>query len=392
MNCPESLAILSQPVAEPSYRIWLSPPTITGDEQKYVSQALASGWLAPAGPQLEQFEAELSEHYGKPTVALQSGTAALHLALRLAGVGPGDAVLMPTLNYIAAASAATQQGAQVVLLDSEADDYHHDVQGLKAALALCEERGWKPKALVVVHLFGHSADMELTIPLARAAGLTVIEDAAEAVGVTSQGFPVGSRGDYGVLSFNGNKLITTGGGGALICPNAETAARAHYLARHARKPVRHYQHEEWGYNYRMSNLNAAVGLAQWKHLAAFVASRKAIQEHYRRRLGQLPGIQFDESRPSCQPSYWLTTFRTNPEQGGVPRDVLLDALEAQGIQARPVWKPLHLQPVLANAPFVGTGNATRHFAQGLCLPSGSSLTMNQVDEVCEVILQCFATR
>ncbi len=360
-------------------RIYLSPPDQAGTELELLRDALASNWIAPLGPHVNAFEAEMAARLELPhAVALSSGTAALHLALQVLGIGPGDEVYVSTLTFAASANAVCYVGATPVFIDSEASSWNIDPKMLAQALDQAADAGRLPKAVIVVDLYGQCADLAPIQAACRRHGVWMIEDAAEALGATYQGRPAGSFGDLSVLSFNGNKIITTSGGGMLLSQNEEWIARARHLATQAREPVRHYEHKSIGYNYRLSNLLAAVGRSQLRDLDRRVAARRAINARYRAALSALPGWQLmpEASFGTC--TFWLTCATVASER---ERDELLDALEAEDIEARPVWKPLHLQPVFAERRAVGGQVAERLFRHGLCLPSGSSLREEEQERV-----------
>jgi dTDP-4-amino-4,6-dideoxygalactose transaminase len=367
-----------------AFRILLSPPDVGDTERKLLLDAFDSNWIAPLGPHVDGFEAEMAEHLGGDghAVALSSGTAALHLALTLHGVGPGDEVLCPTLTFAATANAIHYCGARPVFVDAERDTWQVDPDLVVEAIG---QR--RPAAVVTVDLYGHGADHAAIMPAARAAGVPVVEDAAEALGATIQGRAAGTWGDVGVLSFNGNKIITTSGGGMLLTPDADTAARARKLATQAREPAPHYEHVEVGHNYRLSNLLAAVGRGQLRHLDEKVDRRRAIHARYRAHLADLPGVHLLTERDGDRSNHWLTCLTIDPGVAGADRETVREALVGAGIEARPVWKPMHLQPVWATAPVLGGEVAARIFDRGLCLPSGSSLTDDEVDEVAGVIVE-----
>ena len=370
-----------------SFRILLSPPHLDGDERDLLLDALDSNWVAPLGPHVDAFEAEMAQALGGEVhaVALSSGTAALHLALLLADVGPGDEVICPTLTFAATANAIRYTGAIPVFVDAEPETWQVDPALVEQTL---QER--EITAVVTVDLYGHCADHAAIVRAARTAGVPVIEDAAEALGATAADGPAGTHGDLGVLSFNGNKIITTSGGGMLLTHDADTAARARHLATQAREPAPHYEHLEVGYNYRLSNLLAAVGRGQLARLSAKVDRRRAINARYRSHLADLPGVELLTEREGDRATYWLTCLTIDPSAAGVDREVVRRALVEAGIEARPVWKPMHLQPAHRDCPVIGGEVARRLFDTGLCLPSGTSLTDEQVDEIATVILEVLA--
>jgi dTDP-4-amino-4,6-dideoxygalactose transaminase len=369
-------------------RVYLSPPDVGAEERRLLLEALDSGWIAPLGPYVDLFEDELAQRVGSPyAVALSSGTAALHLALLLVGVGPGDDVLVPTFTFVATANAATYLGARPVLVDCDEQTWQLSPDLVAGELESRAKRGALPRAVVSVDLYGQSADYERLVPLCEEYGLPLVEDAAEALGASYRGAAVGSFGAAGVFSFNGNKIITTSGGGMLVSRDRELADRARHLATQAREPEAHYEHVDLGFNYRLSNLLAALGVAQLRGLDRRVERRRVINETYRHALGGVPGISFMPRADYGVPNNWLTCIRVDREEyGATPEDIRV-ALEARDIEARPTWKPLHLMPLFADTPTVGGEVAARIFTQGLCLPSGSTLTDADIGRVVEVIEQ-----
>lgn len=360
-------------------RIYLSAPDLAGTELALLRDALESNWIAPLGPHVDAFEAEMAARLQVPhAVALSSGTAALHLALQVLGIGAGDEVYVSTLTFAATANAVAYVGATPVFIDSEDASWNIDPVMLAQALDHAAGAGKLPKAVIVVDLYGQCADLEPVVAACRRHGVWVIEDAAEALGATYRGRPAGWFGDLSVLSFNGNKIITTSGGGMLLSRNPQWIERARHLATQAREPVRHYEHKSVGYNYRLSNLLAAVGRAQLGDLDRRVARRRAINVGYRQGLSDLPGWQFMPEAAFGTSTSWLTCATVHSER---ERDSILDGLGALGIEARPVWKPMHLQPVFAHHRALGGAVAERLFRRGLCLPSGSGLTPADQDEV-----------
>ncbi|HSD88429.1 MAG TPA: aminotransferase class I/II-fold pyridoxal phosphate-dependent enzyme, partial [Kofleriaceae bacterium] len=356
-------------------RLYLSPPDLAGTEQAMLLDALASGWIAPLGPHVDAFEAEMCARLDVPyACATSSGTAALHLALLVAGIGPGDEVWTSTLTFAATANAIRYVGAIPVFIDSDRTSWNMDPGLVVEELALAARENRLPKALVVVDLYGQSADHEPIVTACRHHGVLVIEDAAEALGATYRGRPAGSFGDLSILSFNGNKIITTSGGGMLLGARKDWIDRARHLATQAREPARHYEHKDVGYNYRLSNLLAAVGRAQLADLDRRVARRRAIRERYGRELGQRPGWTFmpEASFGTC--TFWLSCATIDPVVAGTTRDAVLDRFASVDIEVRPVWKPLHLQPAFAGARVVRGEVAEQLFRDGLCLPSGSGMT------------------
>jgi len=370
---------------EPS-RIWLSPPDVRLPEQEALLAALASGWVAPVGPDLDAFEAELADRCGVPyAVALSSGTAALHLALLQVGVGPGDDVLVPTATFTATANAVTYCGARPCFIDADPVTWQMSPALLAAELAERRDRGALPAAVVTVDLYGACADYDAILALCAEFGVPVVEDAAEALGATFAGRPAGSFGAAGVLSFNGNKIITTSSGGALLCHDRRVAERARYLATQARQPAAHYEHTEVGYNYRLSNLLAAFGRGQLATLDERIARRRAIQARYREAFTDLAGVAFPAVDARGDTNAWLTCITLEPGVAALRPDELRIELEARNIETRPLWKPMHAQPVFRGHPARLDGTADRLFAKGLCLPSGSGLSDADVDRVVEAV-------
>ncbi|RZK55690.1 MAG: aminotransferase class I/II-fold pyridoxal phosphate-dependent enzyme [Hymenobacter sp.] len=369
-------------------RIHLSPPHLGRHELNYLHKAVEDNWVAPAGPNLAGFEAELGAAVGVAhCVALSSGTAALHLGLLLLGVGPGDEVLCPSFTFVASANPILYCGATPVFIDSEPTTWNMCPERLREALADRTRRGRKPKALVLVHLYGMPARLPELLALAAEYEVPVLEDAAEALGSTWQGQPLGSFGQVGVFSFNGNKILTTGGGGALVTPDKALAERALYLATQAKEPAPHYQHSEVGYNYRLSNLLAGIGRGQLELLPDRVKRRREIFHWYQEHLAGLPGLAV---APAPEPAdsrsnRWLTTVLLDPDATAATPETLRQHLDARYIESRPLWKPLHLQPLFAEAPMYGGAVSEDLFARGLCLPSGSALTDDELRRVARAL-------
>jgi dTDP-4-amino-4,6-dideoxygalactose transaminase len=356
-------------------RIYLSPPHLSGHERELVAEAFDSNWIAPLGPMVDAFERELAQavEVGH-AAALSSGTAAIHLALRLLGVGPGDEVFCPTLTFAGTAFPVVYEGARPVFLDVHPETWTLDPALLAEELERRSRVGRLPAAVVTVDLYGQSADHAPILAACEAHGVPVVEDAAEALGGTYRGRSVGGFGRFGVFSFNGNKIITTSGGGALVADDGAAIARARKLASQAREPAAHYEHRELGFNYRLSNLLAAVGRGQLRALDERVAARRRTFELYREALSDLPGIEFMPEAPYGRSNRWLTCLTLDPARAGADREAVRLALEAEDVEARPLWKPMHLQPVFAGCETVGGAVAEELFARGLCLPSGSSLS------------------
>ncbi|MCC6751734.1 MAG: aminotransferase class I/II-fold pyridoxal phosphate-dependent enzyme [Deltaproteobacteria bacterium] len=356
-------------------RIYLSPPHVGEDERRLLLEAFDSNWVAPLGPHVDAFEAEMAAFVGaKHAVALSTGTAGLHLSLVMLGVQPGDEVITSTLTFAATANAIVYCGAHPVFIDSSPETWTMDPALLATELEACRRRGRLPKAVIPVDLYGQCADYDAIARVCADAGVPIVEDAAEALGATYRGRNAGTFGELGILSFNGNKIITTSGGGMLLTDNPRWAERARFLATQARDPAPHYQHSAIGYNYRLSNLLAAVGRGQLRGLPARVAARREINAFYRRELAGLEGITFMPVAPYGEWNGWLTCILVEPAAFGATREDLRLHLEAHDIEARPVWKPMHLQPVFSGCRAIEGDVAARLFEHGLCLPSGSSLT------------------
>ncbi len=358
----------------PLERVYLSPPHMSPEERALLLEAFDSNWIAPLGPHVDAFEREVAERVGVGyAAALSSGTAALHLALILLGVGRGDEVITSTLTFSATANPITYLGATPAFVDVAPDTWQLSPGLLAEELEERARRGKLPKAVIAVDLYGQCADYDELHAACARYDAPLVEDAAEALGATYKGRPAGALAPLGVFSFNGNKIITTSGGGMLVSDDARWIEQARFLASQARDPAPHYQHSHIGYNYRLSNLLAAVGRGQLRVLDERVAQRRAHNTAYREALQGLPGLSFLPEAPYGRSNGWLTCITLDPQETGVtPEDVRL-ALEAENIESRPVWKPLHLQPVFEGCPRRGGAVAERLFARGLCLPSGSSL-------------------
>ncbi len=371
-------------------RIYLSPPDIGEAERQYVQEAFDTNWIAPLGPHVDAFEEEFCQKVGAGyAAALSSGTAALHLALRLAGVGAGDEVLVSTLTFVASASPVVQLGAAPIFVDAERHSWNLDPQRLADFLAIRDRQGRLPRALVAVHLYGQCADLDALVEICERYGVVLIEDAAEALGATYRGRSPGSFGKCGIFSFNGNKIITTSGGGMLVSDDEELIQRARKLATQARDPAPHYQHSELGYNYRMSNVLAGIGRGQLASLDEKVEATRRNFFAYRDALADLPGVEFMPEATWGRHTRWLTCLTIDEQKAGVHRETIREAMVAKNIEARPVWKPMHLQPVFADALCVGGEVAEDLFERGLCLPSGSNLTDEQRQRVIEAFLEAF---
>lgn len=355
-------------------RVYLSSPHMGEEELELVKEAFASNWIAPLGPHVDGFERELAAYVQMPyAAALSSGTAALHLALRILGLARGDEVVCSTLTFSASANPILYEGAQPVFVDSEASSWNMDPELLRKGLEDAARRGKLPRAVIAVDLYGQCADYGRIVPICEEFGVPLIEDAAEALGATCGPNPAGSFGKCSVFSFNGNKIITTSGGGMLVSRDRKTIERARYLATQARDPAPHYQHSTVGFNYRLSNVLAAIGRGQLKVLPSRIEARKRNFEFYRSALSDLPGIRLLRHGQYGESNYWLTCLTVDAEQFGATREDIRITLERENIEARPVWKPLHMQPVFAGCRSFGGAVSEALFADGLCLPSGSNL-------------------
>jgi dTDP-4-amino-4,6-dideoxygalactose transaminase len=369
-----------------SQRLYLSSPHLGNLERTYVEEVFASNWIAPLGPHVEAFQEEFARCVGaRHALALSSGTAALHLALQLVGVGPGDEVLVSTLTFSATVNPIRYLGASPVFIDSERTSWNMDPGLLSEELDARAMAGRLPRAVVVVHLYGQSADLDPILAACRRYDVPLVEDTAEALGSTYKGRAPGTLGHVGIYSFNGNKIITTSGGGMLVSPDEALVRHALKLATQARDPAPHYQHSEVGYNYRLSNVLAAIGRGQLRVLEDRVAARRRNHAFYAQALAGVPGIEFMPEAPWGRHTRWLTTLTIDPAQFGADREAVRVALERENIEARPVWKPMHLQPVFAVFKQRGGRVAEELFAKGLCLPSGSNLTLDDLARVVEVV-------
>ncbi len=382
-------------------RLFLSPPHLGRHELNYVHKAIEDNWVAPAGPNLAGFEADICQATGVAhAVALSSGTAAIHLGLLLLGVGPGDEVLCPSFTFVATANPILYLGATPVFIDSEADTWNLCPQRLREALEARTGQGRKPKALILVHLYGMPARLPEIVAVAAEYGLPVLEDAAEALGSRFNGQPLGSFGTVGVFSFNGNKILTTSGGGALVTNDAALAQKARFLATQAKDEAPHYQHSEVGYNYRLSNILAGIGRGQMELLDERVKRRREIFAWYREHLAGLPGlaVALTPEPAGSRSNRWLTTLLLTPPDpaadGPAPPaatpETLRRHLETHNIESRPLWKPLHLQPLFAAAPMYGGAVCADLFARGLCLPSGTAMTEADLRRVAEAVREALA--
>ncbi len=374
--------------ARPRQRILLSPPQLAGGELASVDHTLAAGWIAPAGPVPEAFEAAVRTATGtEQGLAVSSGTAALHLGYRVLGVERGDEVWTSTLTFVATIAPAVQMGARPRFLDVSAESWTLDPDLLESRLRQAASKGKLPRAVVPVDLYGQSCDLDAITTLCGRWGVPVLCDSAEALGAEYRDRPVGKGAALAAFSFNGNKIITAGGGGALVSDDAGLIARARHLATQAKEAAPHYQHETTGYSYGLSSVLAAVGLAQIGALQDRVAARRAVFARYALRLSDLPGVSFMPEPGWGRSSRWLTVMMIDPARFGASREQVRQALDAAGIESRPVWKPLHLQPAFRGAAFHGSGTAGHLFDRGLCLPSGA-LTTEEQDRVIDTIRAC----
>ncbi len=371
-----------------SPKIWLSSPHMGPNELQYVQEAFATNWIAPLGPHVDGFEKDLQDFNAVQHAALlTSGTAAIHLALVILGVKPGDLVLCQSMTFSASANSIAYLGAKPVFIDSETDTWNMCPQALEEAIIACEKgavsgKPQKPAAIIPVHLYGMPAKMDQIMALSKKHDIPVIEDAAEALGATYKSKACGSFGTMGVLSFNGNKIITTSGGGALLSDTEWMIKKARFLATQARDEAPHYQHSHIGYNYRMSNVLAGIGRGQMEVLPERVALRRRNFDHYKKALADLPGIHFLEEPEGYCSNRWLSCILMDPEKtGGITREDLRKYLWGDNIESRPLWKPMHMQPVFQDAPYFGGKVAEDLFENGLCLPSGSNLSEDDLKRV-----------
>lgn len=376
-------------------RIILSLAHMGGTEQKYVAEAFETNWIVPLGPLVNEFEHRLEKFLGTDhVVALSAGTAALHLALVMLGVGKGDEVICQSFTFSASANPIRYCGAEPVFVDSESQTWNMDPEVLETAI---KERkritGKYPKAIIPVYLYGMPAKIDEIMAVAAKYGIPVVEDSAEALGSDYKGKKCGTFGEYGVLSFNGNKLITTSGGGALVCPSAEAAERVKFFATQARENRPYYYHEHIGYNYRLSNVSAGIGCGQMEVIEDHLARRREIHGLYVRALSGIDGIEVhDNPSPDFNSNFWLTTIILDPEVISTTPDELRLALDANNIESRLLWRPMHIQPVYSDSPYYGGTVAEDLFARGLCLPSGSSLSDADIARVVDTILSSVKRR
>jgi pyridoxal phosphate-dependent aminotransferase EpsN len=371
-------------------RIFLSPPHLSGKERHYINEAFETNWIAPLGPNVDAFEKEIATYVGaQGAAAVSSGTAAIHLALLLLDVSKGDKVFCSSLTFIASANPIIYQGAEPVFIDSEPETWNMSPQALERAFLTAVMEGWLPKAVIVVNLYGQSAKMDEILTICNQYGVPIIEDAAESLGSSYRGKASGTFGKFGIYSFNGNKIITTSGGGMLISDDIELLKKARFLATQARDPAPHYQHSHTGYNYRMSNILAGVGRGQLEVLEERVIARRKIYERYVQELSPIRGIYFMPELKETRSNRWLTVLTINPDEAGSTAGEVLQALSDENIEGRPVWKPLHLQPIFAESRYYQHGKyvniSEKIFKNGICLPSGSNMSEGEQQRVINCI-------
>ncbi len=371
---------------ELTQRIWLSSPHLGDEETAFVDEAFKTNWIAPLGPHVDAFERELAAYVGVGhAAALSSGTAAIHLGLLLLGVQPGDTVFCSSLTFVGSCNPILYCSAQPVFIDSEPGTWNMSPQALERAFAWARQQGRMPKCVVLVNLYGQSADMEALLPICERFGVPVLEDAAESLGARYKGRASGSFGHLAVYSFNGNKIITTSGGGMLVSDDATLIARARQLSTQAREPARHYEHKEVGFNYRMSNVLAGIGRGQLRVLEQRVKQRRAVFERYRQALADIPSIRWMPEPEGYLTTRWLTCFTLAGSHAGASCEALMKSMERHQIEVRPVWKPMHLQPLFYDTPYFpheeGVDVSRGLFETGVCLPSGSNLTEEQQSRV-----------
>ncbi|MCM3111545.1 DegT/DnrJ/EryC1/StrS family aminotransferase [Lederbergia lenta] len=371
-------------------RIFLSPPHLSGNEMKYMQEAIDTNWIAPLGPNVDAFEAEIASYVGaKGAVAVSSGTAAIHLALSLLEIKTGDIVFCSSLTFVASANPILYQGAEPVFIDSEPETWNMSPQALAKAFEEAAIAGILPKAVIIVHLYGQSAKMDEITSICNQYDVPIIEDAAESIGSSYKGKQSGSLGKLGVFSFNGNKIITTSGGGMLVSNDTVALQKARFLATQSKDPAPHYQHSKVGFNYRMSNILAGMGRAQLEVLEERIISRRSIFLRYYQELSHMPGIHFMPELKNTMSNRWLTALTIDESKTGVSTDVLLQALVKANIEARPVWKPLHLQPLFKGMKYFPHQEhlnvSEQLFMTGICLPSGSNMTEENLMRVIDCI-------
>ncbi|MGO1057873.1 DegT/DnrJ/EryC1/StrS family aminotransferase [Planococcus sp. FY231025] len=382
------------PAAETKEKILLSTPHMTGNEMKYIQEAFDSNWIAPVGPNVDKFEEELAAYTGAAGgAALSSGTAAIHLALHLLGIGKGDRVFCSSLTFVASANPILYEGAEPVFIDAEEETWNMSPVALRKAFRAAADEGKLPKAVVVVNLYGQSAQMDELLEICNEYGVPIVEDAAESLGSSYKGKSSGTFGKFGIFSFNGNKIITASSGGMLISNDTETIKKARFLASQAKDPAPYYKHHEIGYNYRLSNVLAGIGRAQLEAIDERVAARRAVYERYVAGLGDIEAIEFQPEPEGTFSNRWLTAFTLNPDLTALVPENIKRALAAEEIESRNVWNPLHSQELFKDAQFFSHGDgeavSEKIFRHGLCLPSGSNMTEEQQERVIRVIRSLF---
>lgn len=369
-------------------KIWLSSPHMGGNEQKYINEAFEENWVAPLGPNVNGFESDLEQFLGEnaKVAALSAGTAALHLALVECGIVHGDEVICQSMTFSASANPIAYCGAIPVFVDSEPDTWNMCPKALREAIEDRIQKGTKPKAIIIVHLYGMPAKMDEITAIAQEFQIPVIEDAAEALGSTYKGKACGTFGRFGVLSFNGNKIITTSGGGALVCHTQEDKDKTVFLSTQARDNAPHYQHSQIGFNYRMSNIVAGIGRGQMEVLKDRVEARRAMHNFYVDLFKNIEGVTvFSEPGDDFYSNHWLSAIIVDPETTGKDREGLRFAFLEDNIESRPLWKPMHLQPVFETSPYYGGNISEKLFDNGLCLPSGSNLSDDDRERITKVV-------
>lgn len=370
-------------------RIYLSCPTMHGEEQEYIKEAFDTNWVAPLGPHVDAFERELADYVGSShAAALSAGTAAIHLAVKLLGIGQEDYVFCSSLTFAASCNPVAYEKAKLVFIDSEPDTWNMSPTALRKAFAKYPS----PKAVICVHLYGTPAKMDEIVEICKEHNVPIIEDAAESLGATYKGKYTGTFGEYGIFSFNGNKIITTSGGGMLVSENEESIKKARFLATQARDQARHYQHSQIGYNYRMSNIVAGIGRGQLQHLDEHIKLKKNIYETYKEAFKDIDAIRMNPMNPDAEANYWLSCITINPECGVTPNQIM-DALAEHNIESRPIWKPMHLQPVFAECDFFTgceEGSVCEAiFNQGVCLPSDIKNTPEDMEKIISIVRGLF---